>query len=154
MNIFILDNDPQTAARYLVDKHVVKMIVESCQLMSTAITFHGGIGHYKSTHVNHPCSIWSRKTRSNFEWLYNHAVSIGKEYTFRYGKIHKCEREVLDKLWVMNKVIPNGPITEFAQCIPDQFKSKDPVLAYRVAYKATKSHIANWKNREVPYWWG
>ena len=36
MNIFLLDFDPRKAAQYHADKHVVKMLLEACQLLYTA----------------------------------------------------------------------------------------------------------------------
>lgn len=93
MNIFVLDRDPVIAARMQCDKHVVKMVLESTQMLCTAYDD----APYKHTHKNHPCSVWSRDNLFNHMWLLVHAYALADEYSRRYNKTHKCE-EVLD--WV------------------------------------------------------
>lgn len=68
MNIFVLDSDPEIAAKYHTDKHVIKMILESAQMMSTVVRYVGLDAGYKSTHLNHPCTIWARTSLSNWLW--------------------------------------------------------------------------------------
>ena len=65
MNIFVLDNDPFKAAEYQCDKHVVKMVLETAQLLCSAHE----TAPYKRTHYNHPCAIWTRSSLSNYMWL-------------------------------------------------------------------------------------
>jgi hypothetical protein len=91
MNIFYLDPNPQVAARYHVDKHVVKMVLESAQLLSAAhfVLDKNNEGMYKPTHINHPCSKWTRESKANYLWLYQLFKELSHEYTFRYGKVHK-----------------------------------------------------------------
>lgn len=91
MNIFILDESPAKAAEYHADKHVVKMIVEHNQMLSTAVILAGGPseGLYKIAHKNHPCTVWTRESRENFIWLCDLTVNLFKEYGKRYGKEHK-----------------------------------------------------------------
>ena len=91
MNIFVLHPMPDIAARMQCDRHVVKMTLETAQMLSTAINELGGQAPYKSAHVNHPCSVWARETLSNFEWLWEHGINLAQEYTARYGKVHKSE---------------------------------------------------------------
>lgn len=151
MNIFVLDEDIVLCARYHLDKHVVKMPLESAQMLSTGVLFHGGVARYKTVHKNHPCTIWARETKSNFKWLADLGVELCREYTFRYGKVHKCLeviRECLDRL----EVIPDGPLTPFAQAMPEEYKKDNPVEAYRAFYTGAKRKFATWKNREVPEW--
>jgi hypothetical protein len=71
VNIFVLHKHPRQAARMQCDQHVVKMTLESAQMLSTVINELGGEGPYKSTHVNHPCSVWARQSLGNFLWLYD-----------------------------------------------------------------------------------
>jgi len=96
MNIFYLDPDPATCARYHCDKHVIKMILESAQLLSTALhVVHPGIaGLYRPTHKEHPCAIWVRQGKESFEWLLKRTSWLGQEFTFRFGKTHKTIREI------------------------------------------------------------
>src|ERR1700756_168681 len=99
MNIFALDLSPVKSAEYACDKHVVKMIIETAQLLSTAIHIQVPRNEnyllYKTTHVHHPCSKWTRESRENFEWLVDYGIALSKEYTVRYGKYHKCEPTIL-----------------------------------------------------------
>ena len=94
MNIFYLDKDPVIAAQMHCDKHVVKMILESAQLMSTAHRFLDGDryadknGLYKLTHKNHPTAIWVRKSKENYMWTWNLLDALLQEYTKRYNKHH------------------------------------------------------------------
>jgi hypothetical protein len=145
MNIFILDEDPVLCARYHCDRHVVKMILESAQMMCTAVG-----GPYKPTHINHPCNIWVRESIENFDWLYTMAIELGKEYTFRYGKIHKS----IDVIHKAND-LRNLPLinrTPFAQAMPDQYKDENAVKAYRNYYRFEKKDLLQYKNREPPRW--
>jgi hypothetical protein len=117
MNIFVTDFSPYTSAFILDDKRVNKMVLETCQLLSTAINVCGGAGPYKTTHKNHPCSIWARETKGNYDWLLHHFEALLKEYTSRYGKTHKCE-QYYTMLSSGIKCIPNGNITQFVNCTP------------------------------------
>ena len=154
MNIFVLDKDVNKCAKYHNDKHVVKMVLETAQLLC-------GVHHmtdskltipYRLSHKNHPCSIWARKCIENYIWLCDFGIELANEYTFRYGKRHKCQ-DVIE--WcIENK--PNLPsydeLTPFALAMPDEYKSDCAVESYRKYYIMDKSHIANWKNREIPSW--
>ena len=98
MNIFMLDLDPKKAAEYHCDKHVVKMILESAQILYCA---HWVLNPsrvpefaYKKTHPNHPSCIWVRESIENYEWLCQLAIELCKEYTFRYEKIHKTQKHI------------------------------------------------------------
>jgi hypothetical protein len=101
MNIFVLDNDTRLAALYHCDKHVVKMILETAQLLCTAHRELDGderaarLSFYRATHKNHPCAKWARETRANYLWLYDLLKWLLHEYTFRYSKVHKVERDGL-----------------------------------------------------------
>lgn len=152
MNIFILDIDPTVAATMQCDKHVVKMIVESAQMLCSA--FDGGVAPYKRTHYNHPCSVWVRKSEANFNWLIEHSLALCDEYTFRYGKKHKS-LSVIE--WCRQSInlitFPNKDLTPFPQAMPDEFKGNDPVAAYRQFYSHSKRPFAKWTKRSPPEWW-
>lgn len=151
MNIFILDQNQEKAARYHVDKHVVKMPLETAQMLSTACRKFGIDAPYKMAFVNHPCSIWARESLDNFEWLIELGLQICKEYTYRYNKIHKCQSVI--NFFVKNKPpINKVGLTPFAQAMPQYLKNIDAVKAYRKYYQCEKKHLFSWKNREKPCW--
>jgi hypothetical protein len=153
MNIFVLDLDPKLAAQYQANIHVNKMLIESCQLLCAALHMFGYKAPYKPTHKNHPCAIWVRESRSNYLWLLEHGKALSEEYTYRYKKSHACNRVLKEAEYAIDQIgIPNVGLTKFAQCIPDEYKRADVVQAYRNAYRGTKSHIAKWSVREVPFW--
>ena len=146
MNIFVLDQDPYVAARYHCDKHVVKMVLETAQMLST-ITGHG----YRPTHLNHPCTVWARQSTGNFQWLYDLGLALGKEYTHRYRKRHKSSFVIAEQ-WPPPETIPAGPLTPFALAMPEQYKCDCPVQSYRAYYVGDKAGILSYKNRAEPYW--
>ena len=88
MNIFALDNDVKVAAQWHVDKHVVKMPLETAQMLCTARHELGEKPEsipYKVAHKNHPCTIWCRTSSENYDWLCDLGMVLCKEYTYRYG---------------------------------------------------------------------
>lgn len=178
MNIFWLHPDPVECAKSHLDKHVVKMILEYAQLLSTAhrildgtqstvlsdsgrkkkvwqLPDHRDSVLYSATHANHPSAVWVRKNQQNYIWLSQLLHALCKEYTYRYGKIHKVERDgLLEELynWPMN--IPMGEFTEPTPAMPDDVKiAGDSIKSYRNYYIKNKTHLANWKNRKVPDWY-
>lgn len=146
MNIFILSENPTEAAQLQLDKHVVKMCLETAQMLSTIAD-----GPYKPTHKNHPCTVWARTSKQNYEWLVLHGLALCEEYTYRYGKIHKCE-SIISSLSDRSVRFPNIGLTKFAMAMPDDLKSSDVVESYKKYYK-TKSSFAKWTKRSVPSWW-
>ena len=156
MNIFILDTDVVKCAQYHVDKHCVKMILETTQLLNNALIANDKdyIPVYKQTHKNHPASIWASQSRENFAWLLRLGYSLCDEYTYRYGKHHKCESILInfEKSMRWLKIPPQG-MTPFTKCMPDQYKVEDPVQSYRNYYIGEKAYIAKWSKRSQPDWW-
>lgn len=148
MNIFVLDQDPCIAARYLCDKHIPKMVLETAQLLCSA---HDN-APYKRTHYNHPCAVWTRHSLSNYRWLLWHGICMAKEYEKRFGKQHKSA-EVIDWADKNEPGIFDLGLTPFAQAMPVQYKNEDPVIAYRRYYVAEKSRFAKWKHTNVPDWY-
>jgi hypothetical protein len=151
MNIFVLDRCQSICAKWHMDKHIVKMPLETAQMLCTAIIVRGGEAPYKIAHKNHPCSIWARETTDNFMWLLNLGVELCKEYTFRYGKVHKC-LEVIVGCEKQLGLIPKGSLTEFVQAMPDEYKKDDPIEGYRAYYIGAKARMAAWKMRSIPDW--
>lgn len=154
MNIFILDEDPVQAAKYQCDKHVVKMILESAQLLS-GVHRHFGVNvgyNLGKGHMNHPCSIWARTSYANYDWLMAHADALGQEYYTRYGKIHKSS-EVIDSLPTASLYdFSLSDLTPFAKCVPDDLRHLETVDAYRLYYCREKAEFAKWKDGNVPDW--
>jgi hypothetical protein len=149
MNIFFLDFDVKKCAEYHCDKHVVKMILETAQLLCSAHHVTGGSAPYKLSHKNHPCSIWTRKSLSNY--LCELGLELSKEYTYRYGKRHKSQ-DVIEWCLINKPNIPDIGFTEPAMAMPDEYKVKSVVESYRNYYMGAKSGFAVWKNREKPFW--
>ena len=157
MNIFQLADDPAQCAEDHCDKHIVKMILEYGQLLSTAHHVLDGEdapeGIYKKTHVNHPSAVWARESSMNYTWLYTLMGECMDEYNRRYGKDHATER-LVPMLCRKPKNMPFGHLTEIPQCMPDEYKREgDPVGAYRAYYKGEKAHFAKWNYTATPYWW-
>lgn len=152
MNIFVLDNNPKKCAQYHCDKHCIKQLLESVQILCSAHWMTGGEAPYKLAHKNHPCCIWARECIENYIWLCDLTMELCEEYTYRYGKTHKSQ-QVLE--WCMINIPnlrENGNITPFVLAMPDEYKVDCPVLSYRNYYRGAKSSFAVWKNREIPMW--
>lgn len=176
MNIFYVNTDPDIAAQSLVDKHVVKMILETAQLLSTAHRFLDGTQTvinkngrkkkvwvlpdlldktlYGATHINHPSAIWARETSGNYDWLYQHLLALLKEYTFRYGKKHKVETSGMVFVLRKNPInIKKAELSTMPSCMDVKYKvSEDPITNYRNYYREGKKHIHAWKKRNPPEW--
>jgi hypothetical protein len=155
MNIFYLDRDPLVCAQMHCDKHVVKMIVETAQLLSTAAREYGCTAEslYKSTHKNHPSAVWVRQSAQHYEYALHLLYYLLLEYTWRYKKQHKTI-DLLSDLITARQVIPdNGWISDPPQCMPDDCMGYDTVAAYRKYYITHKAHFATWKSTKAPYWW-
>lgn len=158
MNIFYVNEDPEKAAQDLPNKLIVKMPLETAQLLSTAINELSGhqASKYKTTHKNHPSAIWARTSVLNFDWLFRHGIALCDEYTFRYGKTHKCKEVILDCQDKFLNLTLNlkKDLTEMPKCMPDKYKEiKNPVEAYRAYMIGEKQHYAKWTKREMPKWW-
>ena len=183
MNIFYLDHEVNKCAKMHNDKHVIKMILEYAQLLSTAHRYLDGTPNdirsattgrkqvryilpdsrndllYSATHINHPSAVWVRQSVGNYMWLSNLLVELCKEYSYRYGKVHKCERDGLVQM--LHDCIPDNirsiAFTEPTPAMPDEVKIVGSSLAsYRNYYINNKQHLASWKgkvnSRTVPEW--
>lgn len=160
MNIFFVDQCPETAARSLCDKHVVKMPLESAQMLSTAHrlidgdTYADRIGLYKAAYQNHPCTVWCRASRDNYRWLFIHFRALLREYQERYGKEHACSA-LIGGLAVIPAGIKDTDLTPPPQAMPDDVRVPgDVISAYRNYYLIHKSRIAEWKRmpQRMPQW--
>ena len=180
MNIFVLDKDPVVAAQLQCDKHVVKMILESAQMLSTAHRMLDGtvqigpsksgktmVKHYrlfddpemdqllyKAVHYKHPCTVWSVESSDNYRWHWEHYSALCEEYTYRYGKVHGSSL-LRSALWTLPHNIPKGPLTPFKLAMNSnpECKFKDPVKSYRAFYQTKQERFSMvWTKRPVPEW--
>ena len=165
MNIFVLHEVPSVAARYMCDKHIPKMCVESAQMMASALRRHGaedkempltqGGRAYKGGYHHHPCTKWVGDSQANYQWLMWHAVELCREFHKRYDKIHACTLPIFH-MCGMSERIPSllSRRTEFVQAMPDEYKDECAVKAYRRYYIHEKKGFATWnKGTPTPLWW-
>ena len=150
MNIFYLDRDPVKAAQVQYNKHVVKMILESAQMLCTAhhhytelLAQDNSYIPYKKAHYNHPSTIWCRQNASQYKWLYDHMIALGNEYTKRYNKTHLTITKCADALKRLPPTIPESTFTEPPQCMPEHYKVVGcSITAYWNYYEQEKHTVA------------
>lgn len=177
MNIFYLHPDTKECAQQHLDKHVVKMILEYAQLLSTAHRLLDGTEYegrtvkgtrkatrwllpddretnlYMASHMKHPSGIWCRQSQDNYWWLYNLWRDLMREYTHRYGKHHVAEKLIPFLSFAPSK-IPTTIADPMPQCMPDQYKVVgDSIQAYHNYYIGDKQRFAVWTNRAIPDWY-
>lgn len=180
MNIFILDTNPVKAAQMQCDAHVVKMVLESAQMLSTAhrildgdeiripsksgktkvkgwqlIDFREDV-LYKAVHVGHPCTVWTMESSDNYLWHFEHYKALAEEYKYRYEKQHRSFVELWEALEHPPKNIPEGKLTPFRLAMgaaPECIHTEDPVRSYREFYQTKQERFKmNWTKRPVPEW--
>lgn len=180
MNIFVLDLDPVRAAVQQCDKHIVKMPLESAQMLSTAHRYLDGTMYvgksasgramklwrhpspdldsklYKVVHLNHPCSLWTMGSRANYLWHYQHFVALSNEFTHRYGKVHASFAMLKDMLANPPANIPDIGLTQFRLAMgaaPQCMHPDDPVRSYREFYQTKQDRFSmTWTKRATPSW--
>ena len=159
MNIFYFDECPTESAQAQPDKMLVKMPLETAQMLCTAHRELDGdeyadeVGLYKRAYWNHPCTIWARERQGNYTWLYQHFIALGNEYKHRYGREHASITKLKTPLLKVPDNIVDKSMTPPAQAMPDEYKHDDPTVAYR-DYVINEKHYAKWeKNRAKPEWW-
>ena len=158
MNIFVLDTNPTKAAQLQCDKHVVKMTLESAQMLCTAHRLLDGDDVdpllYKAAHKKHPCTLWTMESDANYKWHLSHFYALAKEYEYRYGKQHLSFTKLWSKLVVPPKNISKGPMTQFRLAMgsnPECKIESDPVRSYQLFYKTKAERFdMKWTKREVP----
>ena len=179
MNIFYLDKDPIKSAEMHCDKHVVKMIIEYAQLLSTAHRVLDGVEQigvtsnnrkykryilnsnlenifYKSTMKNHPSAIWVRKSVHNYQYTAKLWVALSNEYTYRYGKIHSTYSKLKDVLLISPSNIPNVPFFDPPPAMshfPDCIVPNNSLHSYYNYYIVAKNYFAKWTKRPIPSWY-
>lgn len=172
MNVFALHRDPKIAAQMMCDKHVVKMIVESCQILSAVMDvnymkeFRGednnlkpseqlGLCGYPKAHVKHPSTLWATESKGNYIWLCKHLRELNWQYHLRYNRFHKRNGDTMIYESQMQYLeFPKQRKTEFVQAITNKkWHRKDPIDAYRVYYNMEKFVFAKWKLGNIPHWY-
>lgn len=174
MNIFYLHKEPEVSAQLHCDKHVVKMIIEYAQMLSTAHRMVDGEQYYglskngrriarwrhpnsnlenvlyKASHINHPSAVWVRENAIQYQYMYDMFTALCDEYTYRYGKVHMTDSKLRDVLNNIPDKMPLGDWREPPQAMPDDVKSESSLDAYHKYYREYKKSFAKWTNREVP----
>lgn len=145
MNIFYLHRNPSSAAKFMYNKHVVKMILESAQMLCTAhhVLGSGDKVPYKPAHVNHPSTIWVRESNSHYNWLYTHMLALGRIYRNKYGREHLTIIKCADPLFLPPLNIPCVGFKQPPQCMPDEYKHIDSIDAYWNYYIGEKYTVAH-----------
>ena len=155
MNIFILDSDPRIAAQMHCDKHCVKMILETAQMLSTAHHVYNtpqADKVYKQAYLNHPCTKWVRESKTNYRWAVDLYLELLKEFKLRRGKTHKSGN-LCNSFFEIPAGLPDIGLTPFPQAMPNRYKCDDAVQAYRAYYLGDKAEIAEWNwGRPAPGW--
>lgn len=180
MNLFVLDKNPVKAAQLQCDKHVVKMIVESAQMLSTAHRMLDGTMErrrsksgkvmvkywvhpdptmeknlYKACHTGHPCTVWTMESSSNYRWHLDHFEALLNEYEYRYNKVHASSK-LMQYLLSAPFNIPSGGMTPFKLAMksnPECMFEEDPVRSYREFYQTKQDRFKMvWTGRDVPEW--
>ena len=180
MNLFVLDENPVKAAQLQCDKHVVKMVLESGQMLSTAHRILDGTMSkrpsksgktmakyyelqdpdmegvlYRVAHAGHPCTIWTMESVANYAWHYDHFYALCMEYQYRYGKKHLTQIKLEELLSIPPRNIPMGGLTPFklAMTHEPQCMFEDAVKSYRAYYRTKADRFKMvWSKRDVPEW--
>tara|TARA_X000001036_G_scaffold426225_1_gene453363 strand:+ start:984 stop:1475 length:492 start_codon:yes stop_codon:yes gene_type:complete len=161
MNLFFIDDDPRIAATMLGDRHVGKMLLEACQMMSTAARNHGFDGGYAKAYEHHPMTKWVSASKQHFQWAWDHALECGAEHERRFGTYHKSMLLLPTLSTAMHTVMPDVAWRNPPRCIPNEYKIHYDswegdvpchVQSYRDYYQVDKAHLHQWTNREVPSW--
>lgn len=147
MNVFLLDSDIQKAVRYMCDRHIVKMPVESAQMLCTAHQYYGSYhpSFYGISHLHHPWTIWTRRTNSNYQWHFQLFMLMCQEYRRRFHRVHEVDWLLTDALSQPPELIALGDLTEFPLTMPVEYRQSDPVQSYRDFYIGHKLYFARWR---------
>jgi hypothetical protein len=151
MNIFMLDSSMDKCVRYHCDKHIVKMPLETAQMVCTIAHKLGLNPPYLPVHAKHPCTLWGGLNKRNFMWLRMFGIALCVEYEYRYGRRHACLDVLTDIACQCWDYLPSGDYTDPPQAMPDEYKNTNVIEAYRRYYYFEKSRFAKWTKRPKPY---
>jgi len=152
VNIFYLDDDMTKCAQYHCDAHVVKMILESAQILCTVLNKLGQDTPYKPTHPKHPCVLWAGASLENWLWLQAFTAKLNDEYQYRFCHDEPHKSFTVSTRLTLPKIQSLG-ITERPLAMPDEYKVHgNPVQSYRQFYAHEKTHILKYTKRHYPGW--
>lgn len=174
MNLFFLSLYAAFIAKYHCDKHVVKMILETAQMLYTCHHLCNSsdwqsqteLTPYRPTHANHPTCMWVRSSEANYKFTVQVGLELCYEYTRRYGKVHKCQphlewlaENIPDRLELVTnpksyysvRGHPDG-CTPIPLAMPEEYHHPNAVVAYRRYYRGDKRRFAKWAHSETPFW--
>ena len=179
MNIFALSRNPQEAAQEMLDKHIVKMPTETCQMLHTNVLYFDYIEHYgeeptlaqvkqfhrdinsklmKPAMLNHPSTIWARQNPHNTRWLYEHGKALCEEYTYRYGKVHGSQSRILDIAYTIGEDSNWSFATPITIAMDDKYRlvKDNRMVTKHEIYQAIKVYIAKLETASAGsfYTWG
>lgn len=155
MNIFILDKDLKKNAEYYCDQHLVKMILESAQLLSSVVLIKGGSSPYKLTHKNHPCTKWLLENGLHWDFLISLVTALNEEYKrrFKHDENHKSFDVILSL--IKPNYEKNSPIKEYI-VVTDKIERltlNKTISSYRKYYKKKSMEFnMRWSNISKPKW--
>jgi len=152
MNIFYLDKSITLCAQYHCDKHVIKMILESTQVLCSVLHLAGQSAPYRATHLRHPCVRWTLESLDNWLWLQDLSQALNQEYQFRFDA-PAPHRSATIAAELNRPKLPAIGITERPQVMPEHYRiANDPVSAYRAFYRIEKQALLQYRKRSVPAW--
>lgn len=153
MNIFVTNKNPHRAAMNLCDQHLNKMLLETAQLLCTAGRIRDGREHevfaYKSTHLNHPCTLWATGNLE-YQWLLAHGVAMDIEYTYRTGKLHRSAlviRDIYEVFGFNGHDAAERENIELIFCGPANIEGNDVPARYR---QLLRNKYTEWASRARP----
>tara|TARA_B100001057_G_scaffold499484_1_gene610329 strand:+ start:99 stop:641 length:543 start_codon:yes stop_codon:yes gene_type:complete len=174
MNLFYLHEEPEVSAKLHCDKHVVKMIIEYAQMLSTAHRMLDGEQYtdsssgrkiqrwehsnsnmdkmlYKASHINHPSTRWVRENAIQYQYAYDMFTALCDEYTYRYKRVHLTDKKLRVILDEIPRNCPIGEWSEPPQCMPEDVKVPgDSISAYHKYYRNYKRSFSVWTERPIP----
>jgi len=152
MNIFVTSSCPVESAKYLDNKRKIKMALESTQMLATALNVSGGNTPYRTAHLNHPCSIWARESRQNWNWLYDHGMALCSEYKRIYNREHACVKVLLHMKDQVD-CLPDVGLTPFVNCARSKEKGLDYTMVNDI-HLAYREYLASrWEgDKRKPEW--
>lgn len=162
MNVFVTDVSPSKSAQVLPDKHIVKMPLETCQMVSIIFSkwyYDWGTinkidgtpyNTVKGAFRNHPCTKWAADNHYNLAWLITHGIHLCFEYEHRYQKRHSCLNTLEEAMVIFHNnakisISEHTNVKEFTRAMPDEYKLDDSIdtfTAYKM-YVASKPWVCD-----------
>ena len=162
MNIFVTDADPIQSAVNLPDKHVVKMPLETCQMLAIIYSdWYYGVGKLhrangipyataRGAFRNHPCTQWAAANQYNLSWLIVHGYALCHEYTCRYDKVHACFNPIVEASVIYSRCFDDDlsqayrKVASFTRAMPEDIKYDTTITTIQayIKYLNTKPWLS------------